>query len=111
MSREKSMKKAEELWPLLIKKAMNHETVTYAEARDHLEYPTCLPVIHGLWNITDYCDAHKLPALTAIVISARTGTCGKGFTDVKGTDVESMQKEVFFYNKWKKVEPFSFSMP
>ena len=39
MSREKSMKKAEKLWPLLIKKAMNHETVTYAEARDHLEYP------------------------------------------------------------------------
>lgn len=110
MSREKSMKKAVELWPLLIKKAMSHKTLTYAEARDHLEYPTCLPVIHVLWNITDYCDAHNLPPLTAIVISARTKTCGKGFTDVKGTDIESMQKKVFDRN-WKNVEPFSFSFP
>ena len=110
MSRQKSMKKAEDLWPLLITKASSHETVSYAEVRDLLEYPTCLPVIHVLWNITDYCDAHGFPPLTAIVISERTGTCGKGFTDVKGTDIQSLQQEVFKFN-WEEIEPFSFDWP
>jgi len=81
MSREISMKKAEELWPLLVKKAENRETVTYSETRDYLEYQNCLPVNHVLWNITNYCDAQSLPPLTAIVISARTGKCGKGLNN------------------------------
>ena len=103
MSREKSMKKAEELWPLLTEKAMNHEVVFYAEARGHLGYKTCQPVNHALWNIPNYCDRHALPPLTAIVISKKTGTCGQGFQDIKGTEIKTLQQEVFRFN-WKAVE-------
>lgn len=107
MPREKSMRKAEKLWPLLVKKAKNRKKITYAEVMDYLEYTTCQPVNHVLWNITDYCDTHRLPPLTAIVISGRTGTCGKGFTNVKGTDVESMQKQVFAFT-WDNVKPIAY---
>jgi hypothetical protein len=102
--RKKSTEKAIVLWPYLIEKAKKGETVTYAEVRDYLEYPNCLPVIPALWNITWHCEENRFPPLTSIVVSQKTGKPSSGFTDVMNEDLSIMQKKVFSFN-WSKLAP------
>lgn len=102
--RELSTEKAKILWPYLITKAEKGKIVTYAEVRDYLDYPNCLPVIPALWNITWHCQENKLPPLTSIVVSQKTGKPSNGFTDAMDEDLFTMQNKVFSF-KWSKNAP------
>jgi hypothetical protein len=102
MKRGKSMRKAEELWPVLVERASGKTTITYAEVRDILGYPTCQPLNHVLWNITWFCEREGYPPLTSIVVSQKTGLPSSGFTDVVGSDVATMQQRVFAHD-WSTI--------
>ena len=97
------MKKAEILWPELVKTAQSRGQMTYAKVRDLLDYSNCLPIIPALWNITEFCRKRGYPPLTAIVVSQKTGVPSEGFTSVMGRNVESMQAEVYEFD-WRGKE-------
>lgn len=91
---------ASRIWPVLILAARNRQILTYdilakliGQIRPALG--RCLEPIQS------YCLLRKLPPLTSIVVSEKTGLPGSGFIAAK--DVSPRQMEVFAH-EWVKVK-------
>jgi putative restriction endonuclease len=89
---------ASRIWPVLILAARNRQILTYdilakliGQIRPALG--RCLEPIQS------YCIFQKLPPLTILVVSGKTGLPGSGF--IAAQDIPSKQMEVFRHN-WAK---------
>lgn len=91
---------ASRIWPVLTLTASNYQVLTYdrlAKAIGQIR-----PALgQCLEPIQSYCLLKKLPALTSIVVSEKTGLPGTGFT--AAADVPRTQVSVFGHN-WLKTK-------
>ena len=91
---------ASRIWPVLTLTASNYQVLTYdrlAKAIGQIR-----PALgQCLEPIQSFCIVNKLPALTSIVVSEKTGLPGTGFT--AAADVPRTQMDVFNHN-WKKTK-------
>lgn len=92
--------RAVQIWPVLLLAARNHQILKYDLLGQLIGVPR-----HGLGQLLEpiqsYCLVHKLPPLSALVVSSRTGLPSAGFIAAK--DVPAAQMEVFSH-EWSKVE-------
>lgn len=87
--------RAQQLWAILVMAARNRQVLTYGI----IEKATGLvrPSIGGMLSpIQNYCINKKLPPLTILVVSDKTGTPGDGF--IAAADIPKTQQEVFAYD-------------
>ena len=87
--------RASQLWPILALAATNRQVLTY----DLVYRLTGIPrpaIGKFLEPIQSYCMAKKIPALTSIVVSERTGLPGEGF--IGAENVPSAHIEVFNFD-------------
>ena len=103
--RQKTMtrlERAAQLWPLLAFAARNRQILTY----DLVSRLTGVPrpaVGDFLGPIHDYCLQQKLPPLTVLVVSEKSGLPGVGFVAAK--DFAQAQASVFAYDWCKQPAP------
>jgi hypothetical protein len=89
------VERAAQIWSTLALAARNRQTLTY----DMLGRLTGTPRM-GLGQLLEpvqsYCLVQRLPPLTALVVSGRTGLPGLGF--IAAQDVPRTQQEVFAFD-------------
>ncbi len=98
--------RAFQIWPLLVFAAANRRILTYKEVGDCTGMAFsglggCLERIHL------YCEQHKLPPLTLLVVSVDTGLPGGGFHSIAIDTAEGLaraQRKIFMHD-WSKVSP------
>ena len=87
--------RAAQIWPVLAWAATNRQTLTYGILGSLIGVPA-----RGLGHLLDpvqaYCVEHKLPPLTALVVSATTGMPGTGFS--AASEVPKALQDVFSFN-------------
>lgn len=87
--------RATQIWPVLAWAARNQQVLTYEQLAALIGVPT--PALGGLLDpIQEYCRAHSLPPLTALVVSKVTGKPGAGFNAAE--DVLAAQVQVFGFD-------------
>lgn len=88
------------IWPVLTLAASNHQVLTYDQLAKIIGQVR--PALgQCLEPIQSYCLLNKLPALTSIVVSEKTGLPGTGFT--AAADVPRTQMGVFRQD-WRKTK-------
>ena len=60
----------------LIKRAKNHQLITYNDLAEAIGYNDPRPTGHVLWAVFAWCLKNKAPALSRLVISQGTGNPG-----------------------------------
>jgi hypothetical protein len=87
--------RAAQLWSLLVFAARNQKILSY----HNLEQLTGLAQQGGgncLAPIQNYCEHHRLPPLTSIVVNERTGMPSESLMEAK--DIFAAQARVFVYD-------------
>jgi len=87
--------RAVQIWPLLAWAATNRQTLTYGIVGKLIGVPA-RGLGHLLEPIQAYCIEHRLPPLTALVVSSDTGMPGTGFTAAE--EVPKALQVVFSFN-------------
>lgn len=100
---EKSVIRAIQAWQFLIGKAMNRQIVRYKELQEVMGYPTSNPLASILECLLRYCDEHKLPPLTILVVN-QSGIPGAGFPVDSLEDYHKQREKVFEYD-WFNLFP------
>jgi putative restriction endonuclease len=92
-------------WPILVRCAKNHETITYGElgAKLNVHHRTCR---FFLAIIQDYNMEHNLPALTSLVLRKDTGKPGEGYIASPIEQINIAHREVFNFDWGKIKNPF-----
>ena len=94
------------LWSRLADLAVERRTETYGQVAPLVE-TNPLSVRHALDLIQRYCLDHRLPPLTALVVSQHDGLPGDGFIAWDVADLASAQDTIFAY-PWKTLaNPFA----
>jgi putative restriction endonuclease len=94
--------RALQVWSVLVLAARNQQILSYTM----VEQLTGIPKFTQadiLGPIQDYCEKHKLPQLTALVVSQEKGEPGKGFHSVE--EIFRAQARVFVYDWLKEKAP------
>ncbi|MBB4638512.1 DUF7662 domain-containing protein [Longimicrobium terrae] len=87
--------RAWQIWPLLVHAARNRQTLTYEMIAQLTGMAT--PGVGGVLEpIQSYCLLNKLPALTALVVSKKSGLPGTGF--IAAQDVPREFVRIFRHN-------------
>jgi len=89
---------ASRIWPVLLLAARNRQVLTY-EILSRLVGKPRHTLGASLEPIQSYCLLRRLPPLTGIVVSERTGLPGKGF--IAAADLPKEQMMVFTH-PWDK---------
>ena len=90
--------RASQIWPILTLSATNKQILTYDVLAKLIGVPP--PALGQLLEpIQSYCLIEKLPPLTILVVSKKTGLPGSGFGAV--SDIPKNQIKVFEYD-WLK---------
>lgn len=90
--------RAAQIWPILTLSATNKQILTYDFLAKLIEVPP--PALGQLLEpIQSYCLIKKLPPLTILVVSKKTGLPGSGFSAV--SEIPKYQIKVFEYD-WLK---------
>ena len=97
-SEDKSATRAVQLYQILIGYAARRQTVTYLELAKLIGWGSGRPLNRPLGYIMFWCEAKKLPPLTALVVDASTGLPGIGFTSAAGMFRRAQQK--IFKQDW-----------
>ena len=87
--------RAVQIWPILAWAATNRQTLTYGIVGKLIGVPA-RGMGHLLEPIHAYCLEHRLPPLTALVVSATTGMPGTGFN--AASEVPKALQAVFSYD-------------
>jgi len=95
------------IWPVLTLAACNHQVLTY-DRLAKLVGQVRPALGQCLEPIQSYCLLNGLPALTAIVVSEKTGLPGTGFT--AASDVPRTQIAVFNHNWLNTKVPLSIAL-
>jgi hypothetical protein len=92
--------RASQIWPVLTLAASNKQILTYDFLAKLIGVPP--PALGQLLEpIQSYCLIEKLPPLTILVVSKKTGLPGSGFSAV--SEIPKFQIKVFEYD-WLKHE-------
>jgi hypothetical protein len=87
--------RAAKIWPVLILAASNKQILTYDFLANLIGVPP--PALGQLLEpIQSYCLINKLPPLTILVVSKKTGLPGSGFSAV--SEIPKYQIKVFEYD-------------
>jgi len=87
--------RAAQLWPLLVLAATHRQVLTYDIVSKLTGVPR--PAIGGFLDpIQQYCQVKKIPPLTVLVVSEKSGIPGEGF--IAAQDVPKAQTEVFSFD-------------
>jgi hypothetical protein len=90
--------RAAQIWPILTLSATNKQLLTYDFLAKLIGVPP--PALGQLLEpIQSYCRNKKLPPLTILVVSRKTGLPGSGFN--AASDIPKHQIKVFGYD-WLK---------
>jgi hypothetical protein len=90
--------RATQIWPILTLSATNNQILTYDFLAKLISVPP--PALGQLLEpIQSYCLIKKLPPLTILVVSKKTGLPGSGFSAV--SEIPKYQIKVFEYD-WLK---------
>ncbi len=87
--------RAWQIWPVLAFAAQNRQTLSYEQLAKLIGVVPPPALGQLLDPIHRYCKANKLPPLTALVVSIKTGMPGTGFTAATAADVPAAQQEVY----------------
>ena len=109
MSEMDEYQRAVQIWSVLILAARTQEILSY-EMVGQLTGLAPVGLGRTLGNVAAYCVAHKLPALTALVVKKETGVPAVELPGAKIPDIHAEQARVFVYD-WlshgaPKVEDF-----
>lgn len=99
--------RAAQIWPLLCLAAANRQTFTYDQLGKLVGVPS--PGLGQLLEpIQSYCINEKLPPLTVLVVSVKTGLPGVGF--IVAEDIPATHQKVFAFDwiGWKTPTPEEF---
>jgi len=99
-----------QLWSVLVLSARNQQLLGYETLADLINLPNQMGNFLG--PIAKYCEKEKLPQITSIVVSQKTGTPGKYYPG-KPAEAAKDQAMSFVYDwmariRSKKVCPDSF---
>jgi hypothetical protein len=87
--------RAAQIWPILTLSATNKQILTYDVLAKLIGVPP--PALGQLLEpIQSYCIVKKLPPLTILVVSKKTGLPGSGFSAV--SEIPKNQIKVFEYD-------------
>jgi hypothetical protein len=90
--------RAVQIWPVLVLAARNNQILTYDILGELIGVPR-----RGLGQLLEpiqsYCLLHKLPPLSALVVSSQTGMPSAGF--IAAQDVPAAQMQIFSFN-WSR---------
>lgn len=92
---------AARLWPLLVLSATHRQVMTYEIAGRLVGIPRQGLGAH-LEPIQSYCVLNRLPPLSSLVVSSKTGLPGEGF--IASADVPEAQAKAFSY-PWMESPP------
>lgn len=93
--------RALQLWQILIGYATNRQTTTYNLLAQQAKMVTVdgklktMALWHALDRIMKYCEKHKLPPLTILVVNQEKGQPGQGLTTSTNRDAD--RERVFAY--------------
>ena len=101
------------IWSKLVKMAKKRKKCYYGDVVYNIykKYEIRLPNEIGylLGPIMYYCQVHKMPPLTSLIVNKRLGIPGKGLSTCKISSKEELRKvhkRVFAY-EWEKIQnPF-----
>lgn len=101
-----------QIWQILIGAAHNRQTLTYGQVAERLELAGAGILSPFLGCIMKYCDEHKLPPLTCLVVNQETGVPGDGLTTIENLpqDRERVYRENWFAKyplQIKDFEPYT----
>jgi hypothetical protein len=91
--------RAAQIWPVLAWAACNRQTLTYGILGKLIGAPA-RSMGHMLDPIHAYCVEHRLPPLTALVVSSDSGIPGTGFR--AAADVPKALQAVFSFD-WLEI--------
>lgn len=109
-SRVNQAELAAKLWPQLVKKAAENQTMSYAEVAEFLHMKHHRPVRYVLEQILNYCDQTGKPILTALVVTKATGKPGSGIKSRVPTFSEDALDEVFGKDWALEPNPFEWAL-
>ena len=95
--------RAVQIWQILICKAHDHQTITYATLAVLMRFGGAGVFARILGHIMYFCDKYDLPLLTALVVNVTTERPGEGLTGID-EDLNVEQEKVFKYN-WYGLYP------
>ena len=90
--------RAWQIWPVLVLAAHNRQTLTYEQLAKMIGVVPPPALGKLLEPIQRYCMSNKLPPLTALVVSKKSGIPKAGFTAATAADVPAAQEQVFDYD-------------
>lgn len=93
--------RALQIWQILIGAAYNRQILTYKILQGILGFDGPGVFAQPLGHIMYFCIQHKLPPLTALVVTEKTGQPGIG---LKGRNLNAQRESIFDY-EWFKVYP------
>ncbi len=96
--------RAFQIYLILIGAAHRREILTYGLLAKLIDYQGAGVLADRLGPIMKWCDANKLPALTAIVVNQDTGEPGVGLTIFSAKSLPAEQQKVFQFD-WFAVFP------
>jgi len=91
----KAPERAWQIWPVLVLAAQNRQTLTYEQLAQLIGVVPPPALGQLLEPIHSYCKANRLPPLTALVVSSKSGLPGTGFT--AAADVPAAQEQVYAF--------------
>lgn len=105
MNEELQHGRAAAIWEVLISRAAEKSTLTYKSLSEEVNVHH-RALRHALEVIQDYCQIHKLPHLTALVVNSITGVPGAG-NNLGDDQLEKEYQRVFSYKWAAMLNPFS----
>jgi hypothetical protein len=98
--------RAIQIYQVLIAAAHNRQLLTYEIVGGHIGVPKQGLAGH-LEHILRYCERRRLPPLTSICVSKRTGLPSHGFTDRVSTTPEELhrEREAVYAHNWYGERP------
>jgi hypothetical protein len=100
--------RAIQIYQVLIGAAHNRQLLTYDIVGKHIGLPRHALANH-LEHLLQYCEKGKLPRLTSICVSEKTGQPSEGYTSrVPTTPAElHRDREAVYAHKWYKEPPIT----
>jgi hypothetical protein len=96
--------RAVQAWQILVGKAMNRQTVTYAGLGELMFKREAAGVLDKiLGHVAFYCNDNNLPPLTSIVVGKRRGTPGADIP-IDLTTLDKQREKVYGWD-WYNVYP------
>jgi len=93
-----------QIWVVLCGCAHNRQTITYKDIAQLIGMgPGTLA--KPLGYVMLFCDSHKLPALTSLVVKTGRGKPGIGLTTVSPSEMDEERERVFSHSWYDHLPP------